>query len=178
MATKKAPKKPAREAPRPRRPPRPHRPRRPRRRATQAEEAQRAGCRRAGPGRIEGADERQADDRGDGGEGPVDQPRRQDAAATLVFRNDSARSPPRVKRPGSRRPIAASSRHGVERHLGTSPNAPRRPRRGLFSLVASVAKRGPPAATRAKRRVHVAASCTRSAFCPVNFSQRSTITSQ
>ncbi len=133
---------------------RPRRPRRPSPKASQAEEAQRPGRRRPGAGRIEGADERQGDDRGDGREGPVDQPRRQDAARHALFARSCARSTPRAKRPGSRRPIAATSPPTGRPRPGFRPNAPRSPTSGRFLVGGVRGQGGPPAATRAKLGVH------------------------
>ena len=53
-------------------------------------QAERARRRRQGAWRSQGADEHQGDDRGDGGQGLLDEPRRQDAACHVVF-GDPAR---------------------------------------------------------------------------------------
>ena len=98
-------------------PPRRRRPRSPR---TRRSSAHRRGG--AGPGQQQGADELQGDDRGDGEEGPVDQPRRQDAARHALQRDH-----PRDRRQGERGPVREDGAGQVRGEVG-DPNATSSPK--------------------------------------------------
>ena len=109
----------------------------------------------------------QGDDRGDGRQEALDQPRRQDAARHAVQRH-----PARDQHQGQRRPLQEDRTRQVRRQRltrrdGLPPNAPSSPPWGVFSWVALLANRptGRDTATRSWPSVanDAASKCRRSA---------------